>query len=399
MGFASGSVTFRRFAVVGQQPKRIEQEMLDKLSEHALRPGDVGVPEDVEYGWSGGRHVLDANFSFEHNVFNDCISCGMRVDTNKVPSSLVKAYQIIEEESVAAGNPSGFNSKQQKKEVKETIRKKVEHDLRSGRFRRSKLVPLLWDLPSGTIYTAAAGSAQEQLMELFERTFSLQLAPLTAGSLAMRMLEPRGRRRDYEDFRPSRFVHGPGGESEWPQYPWAAKGPEPKDFLGDEFLLWLWHEADAKTGVIGTEQSGPVAGADVTVYLDKSLDLDCAYGQSGKDSLRGAGPSHMPEAKDALRSGKVPRKAGTVLVLNNQQFEFTWNPELMALGSSKLPDVEEAETPRVLFEERIALLRELCKATDALFDTFLRSRASSAWESHTNAIRKWIMHPPKSAAA
>ena len=68
---------------------------------------------------------------------------------------------------------------------------------------------------------------------------------MTAGSLALRLLEPHGRRRDYEDLRPTRFVTGPEGESQFPEYPWVAKGPEPKDFLGNEFLLWLWHEADA----------------------------------------------------------------------------------------------------------------------------------------------------------
>jgi hypothetical protein len=34
----------------------------------------------------------------------------------------------------------------------------------------------------------------------------------------------------------------------------------------------------------------------VTIYIDRSLDLDCAYGQTGRDSLKGDGPSRMPEA-------------------------------------------------------------------------------------------------------
>src|SRR5688572_9510881 len=84
MGFDSGSMSFRRFAVMGEQPGVPEQSLLDALSEHALRPGEVGVPEEIEYGWSGGRHVLDGSFSFEHNVFNDAIACGLRIDTNKV---------------------------------------------------------------------------------------------------------------------------------------------------------------------------------------------------------------------------------------------------------------------------------------------------------------------------
>ena len=41
MGFATGSVSFRRFAVVGKSPSTVDQDMLDKLAEHdfaGMRP-------------------------------------------------------------------------------------------------------------------------------------------------------------------------------------------------------------------------------------------------------------------------------------------------------------------------------------------------------------------------
>ena len=392
MGFASGSVSFRRFAVVGDAPAAVDQNVLDKLAGHALKPGEFGA-EDVEYGWSGGRHVLDGNFGFEQNVYADALHFALRVDTNKVPDDLKKAYQFMEEEAAAAGNPSGFISKNQKRDVKDVVRRKLEEDMRSGRFRRTKLLPVLWDLPSQTLYCSATGANFEKLAELFERTFELKLLPITAGSLALRLLEPRGRRREYEDFRPTRFVTGPEGESQFPEYPWVAKGPEPKDFLGNEFVLWLWHEADSRTGIIPTDSG------DVTVYIDKSLDLDCAYGQTGRDGLRGEGPSRSPEAKDALRTGKVPRRAGLIVDAAGHQYSLTLNAEALAVGSLKLPDVEEAESPRVVFEERVAMLRDFGKSLDALFDTFLKARATSGWESYTSGVRRWIVQAAKAAAA
>jgi hypothetical protein len=393
MGFASGSISFRRFAVVGKSPKSVDQSMLDALAEHALKPGEFGLPEEEEYGWSGGRHVLDGQFSFEHNVYADALHFALRIDTNKVPGELKKAYVMMEEEAVASTNPSGFISKNQKKDVKDTVRKKVDADLRSGKFRRSKLVPMLWDLPTHTLFCSASGSTYEKVSEIFERTFRLKLEPLTAGSLGMRALEDHKRRRDYEDLRPTRFVTGPEGESQYPDYPWTAKGPEPKDFLGNEFLVWLWHEADARTSTIATESG------EVTIYIDRSLELDCAYGQTGKDALKGDGPSRMPEALDALRSGKVPRKAGLIADINRQQYAFTLSAESLALGGAKLPDIEEADSPRVLFEERIALLRDLCKGMDALYATFLKLRASSNWEGHVSQIRRWIKKTEKAVAA
>ncbi len=392
MPFDSGAITFRRFAIIGnKQPESVEQDHLDALLEFALRERDLGAPEEIEYGWSAGRHILDASFSFENNVFADCLHFALRIDTNRFPSELKKAYQLMEEEAATTKNPSGFISKMQKRDARDSVRRKIDEELRAGHFRRSKLVPILWDLETQTIYSPASGKSFESLAEIFERTFNFSLQPLSSGSLALRLLEPRGKRRDYEDCKPTRFAPSIASEGEYPEYPWVLKGPEPKDFLGNEFLLWLWTESEGKNGgAVQTEGEG-----EVTILIDRSLDLDCAYGQSGKDSLRGTAPARFPEARDALRTGKLPRKAGLILDAHNQQFSFTFNPETFALNATRLPDVEDAETPRVLFEERIGLVRDLCKSMDALFETFLKARTSSSWESQTSSIRRWIFQAPK----
>jgi hypothetical protein len=394
MGFARGSMSFRRFAVVGSAPEVPDQGIIDKLTEHALRPSDINTSAEIEAGWSGGRHILDASLSFENNVFAECVHAAMRVDTNKVPSELRKAYKLMEEEAAASGNPSGFASKRQKQDAADTAARQIDEDLRTGKFRRSKLVPLLWDMPAKIVYCAASASMTEKLSELFERTFGLELEPISAGSLASRLLQATGKRRDYEDFRPTRFATLAGAESQAAEYPWVAKGAAAKDFLGNEFLLWLWHEADHRTGIVEADSAG-----DVSVFIDRMLELDCSFGESGRDLLRGTGPSRMPEARDALRSGKVPRKAGLVLDASNLQFNFTLAAESFAITTAKLPDVPEADTPRVLFEERIALLREFNKTIDGLYTAFLKHRAASSWESHANTIRRWIASTKTVAAA
>src|SRR5947209_14152935 len=121
MGFSSGSVSLRRFAVVGDSPEIINEDLLEKLAEHALRPNRDSTPEEVEYGWSGGRHILDGSFSFENNVFADALHFALRIDTNRPPGDLKRAYVTIEEEAAAKSNPSGFISKAQKKDVKDIV--------------------------------------------------------------------------------------------------------------------------------------------------------------------------------------------------------------------------------------------------------------------------------------
>jgi hypothetical protein len=392
MSFESGSVSFRRFAVVGEAPRQVTERMLEKLAEHALLPGKFGV-EEIEYGWNGGRHIFDDEFSFENNVYNDCLAFALRIDSNKVPGVVKKAYTMIEEAALARKNPSGFLSKAQKREAKEAVNQKLDEDIKSGKFRRSKLIPLLWDLPNATLYASVGGANFDKLAEIFERSFKCELTPLSAGSLGQRILVGQSKRRDYEDLKPTRFAHGPDGESQQPDYPWVAKGPEPKNFLGNEFLLWLWHHADARDGEVNTKQAG-----DVALLFDRSLDLECTFGATGKDSLRGTGPTRMPEAKDALRTGKVPRKAFLTLHAQGNQYDLTLNPEQLAISGGKLPEVEDAETPRALFEERITLLRDLNQTLDALYETFLATRASSAWEGQTGTIRKWITAAPAKPA-
>ncbi|HRK29467.1 MAG TPA: hypothetical protein PLD59_00200 [Tepidisphaeraceae bacterium] len=346
------------------------------------------MPDETEYGWNGGRHILDSTFSFESNVYAEALHIGLRIDTNRVPAEVKQAYLSLEEQVLAAGNPSGFISKNQKRDARDIVRRKIDDDLRSGQYRRSKLYAVLWDLPSSTVYAAVNSAAEEKLVELFSRTFGLELAAVSAGALALRLLEPRGRRRDLEDARPSRFVFGPEGESQTPDYPWTAKLAESRDFLGNEFLTWLWHEVDRRDGYVGT------ADGDAAVMFDRSLDLECAYGESGKVGLKSIGPTRMSEATAALRSGKVPRKSGLTIEFGGSQYVFTLSAESLAITGLKLPAIEEADTPRVLFEERIGQLREFCGVIDKLFAAFLEHRAGPKWEGVTLAIRKWITTPP-----
>lgn len=387
MAFMSGPVSFRRFLVVGQRAPELAPADIDRLKEHALRPAELGVPEEIEYGWCAGRHILDRDFGFDANVFAEALHCAIAINTNRVPASLKAAWLQEEQKTLAAANPSGFISKAQKHQARDTLRLQIEQELRSGKHIRSKMLPVLWHPGQRILYTPATGGALDMLTELFERTFNLELQPLTAGDLAARYLINKGRQRDYEDFRPTPFAPGPGleGENQEALYPWIAHGPQPKDYLGNEFLVWLWHQADASAGTLTTARGFPVSFA-----IDRSLEMECAFGQTGKDTFKGDGPARLPEARDALRCGKVPRRLGLLLVGLGHGFELSFNSETFACLSTRLPDVQDADTPRVIFEERIGLLADLCTALDALYETFLDLRASSDWEAHTAEIRRWI---------
>lgn len=384
MGFDTGSISAMRYHVAGQKHDMPDEDLLDSLKQHRLQERSLGIPDEVEWGWCGGRHIYDGTIDFGNNVYNDAIHFGLRVDTNKVPGEVKKAYLAMEVDAAAAGNPSGFASKQQKRQAKDSVDRQMDEELTTGKYRRSRLIPLLWDLPGVTLHGPASLTAAEQCGELFNRTFSAALEPLTAGTLALSILEKAGRRRDYEDVRPTRFAVGPDGENQPAEYPWTAAGDASKDFLGNEYLMWLWHIADTQAGTVRTD------AGDFDVLFERTLELDCTFGMTGKDTLRETSPTRMPEARDALRSGKVPRKAGLTVAFAGQQYSLNLNAERLAVSTLKLPAVEEADTPRTLFEERITLLRDFWRGFDASFAAFIKLRCSGAWDARTSDIRRWI---------
>ena len=381
MGFDSGTLAFTRFHVVGEVVRLPDAETLEKFASCALRTDELSTAE-IDYGWCGPRHCFDGDFGVGNTVYNDCVHVGLRIDTNRIPGELKRAYVAIEESAAAASNPSGFASKKQKRDAKETAKNKIDEDLASGKFRRSKVINVLWDMPNHTLYAAVSAASAEQLTELFERTHNCTLEPITSGNLALSRMEDAGRRREYEDLTPTRFAAIPGDPPA--EYPWTAKGDQAKDFLGNEFLMWLWNEAGSRGGEV------PLGDHAATVMFSKTIDLDCCYGQSGRTQLKFEVPTEMTEAMDALRSGKVVRKAGLTIALHGQLYTLAMGGEGLTISGLKLPDVEKADSARILFEERITLLRDFMKGIDEIYAAFLKVRAGESWNAHAEGMRRWI---------
>lgn len=405
MSFHSGRVSFVRFQVnhADKPPTAVTQALLDTLSEHAFTDTPVGTPDEIESGWTTGQHLFDLQFTFDKNGFGNALLFALRIDTNRVPGDVRQAYRLMHEQSLAATNPSGFISKAQKKDAREAVEHQIHEELASGKYRRSKLVPLLWDLQRSQLYCAAAGNTvQEQLASCFRTSFNADLTPLTAGSLAGQWLREWGKGRDYEDLRPSPFtVPPPEARSDGddaaapadlstPPVPWAASAVDVKDFLGNEFLLWMWWVTETAEGQVDVKTKD--LNALVALVLDRTLEMDCAWGATGKQTLRGAGPTRLAEAGDALRTGKWPRKAGMILSDGQQQWELTFQADRLAVSAGLLPPIETANSPRELLEQRLTLTRDLSRVVDGLYETFLRRRVSSSWASDRQKIHEWIGH-------
>jgi hypothetical protein len=386
MGFLNGRVTFTRYRVSGSSPLPFAEDVLALAAQHvAGRRGAADPTDGVSTGWAGGDHVLDLTFDLAKNIINDALHLAIRNDTDKIPGSLLKAYTQIETEARAKLNPSGHPTKAQRTEAKEAARLRAEAEAADGRFRRLNHYPLLWDGQTGTLYAGSTSTTVlERLQTLFRETFDRTLEPITAGSLAMSLAGPDA--DEQNGLTEGTLSLFGGEEAELSTVTWAENAPNILDHLGNEFMVWLWHTLQNDSDTVQLAD-----GSEVAVMLAKTLTLDCPRGETGRDSLTDDAPTRLPEALRALQSGKLPRKAGLILVRHGAQYELTLQAETLAVSGAMLPKPEDhglsANEVRIA---RIDSLRHLTETLDLLFDAYRRRRAGSGWSQEVSRIKRWL---------
>jgi hypothetical protein len=382
MGFLNGRVTFVRYRVSGPSPLPFGEDVLEQVQLHALgRHGAADPTDGVTAGWAGGNHVLDLTFDLGKNIINDALHLALRIDTEKIPGALLRAYTRIETDARAMMNPSGFPTKAQRQEAKEAGRIRAEAEAADGRFRRMNHYPVLWDGQTNVLYAGATSmSVLDRLQTLFRETFDRTLEPITAGSLAYALAEARGQERLVEDYAPIPFI----GEGAHTSVAWADADASSRDFWGNEFLIWLWHALQTDGDTIALPD-----GSEATVMVAKTLTLDCPRGETGRDCLTNEGPTRLPEAFRALQAGKLPRKAGLILVRHGAQYELTLQAETLAVSGANLPKAEGVSGHDAL-EARIDGLRHLVETLDLLYDAYARRRTSPDWSTDLGRIRNWL---------
>jgi hypothetical protein len=166
-----------------------------------------------------------------------------------------------------------------------------------------------------------------------------------------------------------------------------------RDFLGNEYLLWLWFmlDGDADTITLGD-------GDKAAVMLTKTLVLECPRGQTGRETISSDGPTRLPEARRAVQSGKLPRRVGMIVVRHDHQYELTLHGETLAVTGARLPAPDAADE-RGRLEERVVQLRHLMESLDLMYDAFSRHRAGDDWPRELARMQKWLARPDRPRAS
>lgn len=148
---------------------------------------------------------------------------------------------------------------------------------------------------------------------------------------------------------------------------------EKNRFLGREFLLWLWFES-----VLFETNLAPTGQAGCALWLETRMALSFDKDES---LLKTATPGSAPEAREALRQGKLPREARVRLTSGEHEYGFLFKADALSIGTLSIPaelDIKKDEPQEVLYE-RMHLVEALEATLGALYADFLALRLSEVW--------------------
>ena len=182
MSLLQGTLSLRRFLVLGPIPT--EADLLEGLRQDAFRPFEDGLEEE-RMGWCDWRNLLITPPEGDWVVQERFAIFGLRVDTRKVPGTLLKAMVDLRLQNLQKEKDLAFVGK----EARISLQDEVKAELLRKVLPTPRTAEVAWDLKGGMLWTTASSNAmQSALTGLFLKSFGCELQPLAPLLLAGRLL-------------------------------------------------------------------------------------------------------------------------------------------------------------------------------------------------------------------
>ncbi|MFA4987141.1 MAG: recombination-associated protein RdgC [Candidatus Brocadiia bacterium] len=375
MGIIAGSTTFTRYYASKTKIDPFGEGFEQNIRRNASHNIET-LSTDKAVGWVAPTHLLDANLSLEKTVFGDWLCIVMRADHRSVPSNLLKAYVEIEIDGLLR-NGKGKIARKEKLEIAE----KVHDEMIKKVLPRIAGTDVAWNLKTGDVFVGTqSAAALDSFAVLFKDTFGVEVYPADIREMVGRFGSEELSFK-FSDLLPSNFT-----QKEAPsQNPDGSVLPLADEFIGREFLTWLWYASETRSGDFKLLDK-----TSVSILVEDFLVFATGEKEGQKSILRNGTPTSSAEAYISMKSGRMLEKAKITLADSEQEWHFTLSSNSLSISGLKLPKGEERH-PAGRARERCDALRRLEKYIDGLFLSFLKLRTGEKeWEIERRRLMDWI---------
>lgn len=155
-------------------------------------------------------------------------------------------------------------------------------------------------------------------------------------------------------------------------------------FLGEEFLVWLWWQAETKGGLhaVGGDERIGIALDRVLEFHDEATDVRVV--------VRGDAPTRAPEAREALSRGMRLTRAGLIISIAEDNVSVVLDGPSLDLRSVKAAR-PEGDSPEDRDAAALAALFGLAEAIDRVYRKFLIERCAATFNKEiAPALLDWL---------
>ncbi len=184
MGILSGAVSFCRYQVKGELPEDFWDFAGLRLKKFALRDID-DTSEEKSAGWVSLDNIFDKEFRYANHAKGNYLTFSLRIDVRRIPSQVFKKHYQREEEAYKNGK---VHKKLFQKE-KQELRERVKIILLPQMIPVPYAYDVIWNIADGIVYLGSLQEKiREQFMELFKKTFELDLSPVFPFTLSEKLV-------------------------------------------------------------------------------------------------------------------------------------------------------------------------------------------------------------------
>jgi len=194
MGFRAGSLTVRRYAVLGEVPESLARTATNSLKRYVFKPIDDSRGEKESFGWVNPRRFLDKSFAWEDLVDGHLAFMALRRDRKSFSPVLFRARRDERIERIRTEKKIAKISRQQRLALEEELTVEMLKETSP----QSSFSEIVWDLNSNLVLMGAASNTLcERIQEVFEATFDLKLRPMFPALIGGEYIAAQGLEQEY----------------------------------------------------------------------------------------------------------------------------------------------------------------------------------------------------------